>query len=391
VDTARFAAGAPGQLVRVRGHDAYLDQDYDHFAFVPRPLPAAADLTPRTYKLISEAERAVGRLDAGAGRLPNPSLLTRPALRREAQSTAALEGTYAPLHAVLEGDYVEEHRRTAEVREVLNYVAAAERGLDLIKERPICLNLIAELQSMIVRGTRGDGYDAGRLRTGQVYIGERERGIEASRFVPPPAGDELVRGVSDWEKWINADDDVPLMAKAALGHYQFETLHPFRDGNGRLGRLIVTLQLVDAGALRYPILNLSPWLKAHEDEYKDGLLAVSRSGSFDEWVQFFCQAVIAQAYDGIGRIDELLTIRTEFIEVLRRDKAKGVVMEIVEDLIGYPVITPTEAASLHNVTYPPANNAISRMVRLGILQEATGRNYGRIYVCPRVMRVVERP
>lgn len=391
MDVDAFKDSPAGRLVPIRGHDAYLGRDYDHFAFVPNPLPDTVPLTERTYKAISEAERAIGRLDAGAVRLPNPALLVRPALRREAVSTSALEGTYAPLSEVLEADYVEERKRSTEVREILNYVRAAERGLQLVKIKPVCLTLVSELQGILVRDTRGDAFDAGRLRERQVYIGERALGIERSRFVPPPEGDLLRDGVYRWESWINREDDVPLLAKVAIGHYQFEALHPYSDGNGRLGRLIVTLQLVVAGALKYPILNLSPWLEPRKDEYKDKLRRVSQCGEFDDWIQFFCEAVRAQADDGVRRIDDLLGVREEILATLRADGAQGVVLGIVDDLIGYPVITPSIAARMHNVTYPPANKAIQRMARLGILREITGRTYGRVYACERILRIVERP
>ena len=390
VDVSKFSSSPVGELPPIRGHDSYLGRDYDHFAFLPAALPASVPLGSLTIKLMAEAERAVGRLDAAASRLPNPTLLVRPALYREAVSTSALEGTYAPFLEVLEADYIDERKRSAEVREVLNYVEAAERGLALIRELPICLRLIAELQSIIVKGTRGDSWDTGRLRSGQVYIGERKLGIERSRFVPPP-DDYLERGVSDWEKWVNADDHIPLLIKAALGHYQFETLHPFSDGNGRLGRLIVTLQLVQAEALKYPVLNLSPWFEPRKDQYKDRLLAVSQTGEYDDWLQFFLTAVAAQADDAVHRIDDLMEARSDFLSLLRAEGAKGVVLEIVNDLIGYPVITPTQAAQLHRVTYPPAAKAIERLERLGVLKEITGRSYGRVFACERVMRIVDRP
>ena len=391
MDISLFERSPVGTLQPISGFDTYLDRPYQHFAFLPTPLPEVVPLSPLTIKLMGEAERAVGRLDAAASRLPNPSLLVRPALLREAVSTSALEGTYAPFHEVLEADFIDERKRSAEVREVRNYVQAAQRGLALIEERPICLNLIAELQAIIVRGTRGDGFDAGQLRGGQVYIGERTRGIERSRFVPPPHGDLLAEGVSDWEKWLNADDHTPLLVKAALGHYQFETLHPFSDGNGRLGRLIVTLQLVDAKAMRYPVLNLSPWFEPRKEEYKDLLLGVSLTGEYDDWLQFFFRAVTAQADDAVSRIDELMDVRARFLDRLRSDGARGVVLEIVEDLIGYPLITVSQAADLHNVTYPPAAKAVERLVQLGILREVTGRSYGRVFACESVMRIVDRP
>ena len=147
-----------------------------------------------------------------------------------------------------------------------NYVTAAERVLDLIKVRPVCLNVLSELHSILVRGTRGEMYNSGRLRQRQVFIGEPELGIEQSRFVPVPEGQQLLDGMTDWERWINAEDDMPLLMKAAVGHYQFETLHPFSDGNGRLGRLVVVLQMIEADTLAYPVINLPPWLKPRKEE-----------------------------------------------------------------------------------------------------------------------------
>lgn len=351
-------------------------------------------LSARAVKIISEAERAIGRLDAATGRLPNPDLLVRPALYQEAVSTSALEGTYAPLDSVLEAEYVEERNRTEPEREILNYVHAAHRGVALIEAKPICLTVLAELQAILVKGTRGDSYDAGRLRERQVYIGEKHLGIEASRFVPPPNGDVLKDGVSAWEKWLHLDpaqDDMPLIAKAALAHYQFETLHPFSDGNGRLGRLIVVLQLIEAGALARPILNISPWLEPRKDQYKDLLLATSRTGDFDPWVQFFAEAVRHQAVDALRRIDALIALRDAMLADLRHAGAKGVVLEIAKDLIGYPVISPTEAAERHGVTYPPANAALRRLEALGFVKEVTGRNYGRLYACTQVIRSLNTP
>jgi Fic family protein len=394
VQVEDFDESPVGRLVPVSGHDAYLGRDYEHFAFVPAPLPSLIDLSMRTHKLADRASMSVGRLDFAVKRLPDPGLLVRPALRREARSTSALEGTYATLEEVLEADYVEEANRTAEVREVLNYVRAAEQALDLVRSKPICLNVIAPLQATLVERTRGDGWDRGRLRESNVYIGERSKGIEASRFVPPPFGEHLVRGVSDWEKWIHAEDDYPLLVKIAMAHYQFETLHPFSDGNGRLGRLIVTLQLVTAGAMTYPLLNLSPWLEPRKDEYKDLLLQVSKTGDFDPWIRFFCEALHHQAEDGVKRIEELLAFQSELRQRLAAKQARGVVNLIADSLLGYPIITIPEAAELHGVTYPPAKKAIQTLVELGALREMPARYFAygaKGYRCDPVMRVLNRP
>ncbi|MDQ7804713.1 Fic/DOC family N-terminal domain-containing protein [Amycolatopsis sp. A133] len=285
----------------VRGVDSRTKQAYDHFAFVPAPLPSVVELSPGTYKVLSEADRALGSLDALTDRLPNPDLLVRPSLTREAVSTSALEGTYAPYADVLEAHYVDSHQPTAEVREVQNYVQAAFAGLDLVKKLPICLQVVSKLQQILVAGTRGDAYDAGRLRERLVCIGDRGRGIEQSRFVPPPNGDSLRDGVSDWEKWINADQEMPVLVKVALGHYLFETLHPFSDGNGRIGRLVITLQLIE---------------------------------------EAFSQ---------------------EVIETMKGAGARGTVHELAVNLIGYPMTTIPKVQADLGVSYPTAATAIRKL------------------------------
>jgi Fic family protein len=392
VDVERFAKSPIGHLVPIKGHDWFLDLDYDHFAFVPAPAPADIQLSQATYKAVTDATLALGRLDFAVRRLPDPRLLVGPVLRREAQSTSELEGTYAPLDEVLAADFIEVSRQSAELREVMNYVSAAERGFELINELPICVRMLGELQMILVRGTRGEMSDAGRLRETQVFIGERELGIEQSRFVPVPEGQLLRDGISDWEKWINdVTHQIPLLVKAAVGHYQFETLHPFSDGNGRLGRLVVVLQMMEAGTLAYPVLNLSPWLKRHKEEYKSSLRAVSITGDFDPWVRFFATAVEAQAADMVQRIEELLAVREELFQIVRDNRKHGFVVDIIEDLIGHLSLTPTSTAERHNVTYNTANDAFSKLEKMGILRETTGAKYGRIFVCPRVRRIVTRP
>jgi Fic family protein len=311
-------------------------------------------------------------------------------LRREAQSTSALEGTYTPLDEVLAADFIDEARRSAELREVMNYVVAADRALELIKVRPICLNMLCELQAILVRSTRGEMFDSGKLRSKQVFIGERELGIEQSRFVPPPEGQRLLEGFTDWEKWINAVDDMPLVVKAAVGHYQFETLHPFSDGNGRLGRLVVVLQLIQADTLAYPVINLSPWLKRRKEQYKNLLLDVSATGRYDPWIQFFSTAIQAQAQDMVQRIEELLEAREELLSRVRAN-TRGFALDIVEDLIGYSSVTPSALAKLHGVQYKTANDAIRRLEDLGVLRQMTRASYGRIFVCPQVSAIVLRP
>lgn len=320
--------------------------------------------------------------------LPNPGLLVRPALSREAASTSALEGTYAPLSEVFAGDHVDEHRQSAEVREILNYAAAARLGLDLIRTLPISFSLAAKLQKRLVRGTRGDQYDAGERRERNILIGDRGRGVERSRFVPPPPGEELAAGISEWEKWINAENEVPFVARLALEHYQFETLHPFSDGNGRIGRLLIALQLVAEHVLEYPVLNISTWLEPRRDEYIDHLLAVSVTGDYDAWVEFFATGVRDQAVATARTVARLTTIQQSLVDRVLAENRKGVIVELARDLIGMPVLSVNEVRDRYEIAYPSARSVVRQLEEFGILREVSGRNYRKIYVCHEVYDVV---
>jgi Fic family protein len=379
-----------GRLVSIKGYDPRFEEDYDTEAFVPEPLPAVVPLSPATYTLVADAAAAVGRADQAAYLLPNPALLTRPSIRREAVSTSALEGTYTAFTDVLEADFLDEDELSSSVSEVVNYVRAAEDALAWIAEgRPITVALLCELQSMIVRGTRGDTPDSGRVRSTQVFIGADRRRVTEARFVPPPPGDLLRDGVEAWESWVRTGNDLHVLVRMALAHYQFETLHPFVDGNGRLGRLIAILQLVQEGHLRVPILNLSPWLESRRDQYQDHLLAVSQSGDFEAWVAFFCAAVRAQALEAVSRIHRLLELKDRMRQRLRKARAKGTALLIAEDLIGYPMLTVTLAHQRYGVSYQAANTAVSRLVDLGILRQRNEGRYDRIFSADDVLRIIE--
>ncbi|WP_320067739.1 Fic family protein [Micromonospora sp. RTGN7] len=389
MDLKAFASSPVGVLVPINGHDGRYDEPYDHKAFLPHPLPSQVDLEQETFRDLTAATAAIARLDQAATQLPNPMLLARPAIRREAVSTSALEGTYAALDDVLEADFLQTGEISAPVAEVVNYVRAAEMAYEWIKERPITVGMLRQLQKVLVEGTRGDTADAGDVRSVQVFIGLSSGRVKEARFVPPPPGDQLVAGLEAWESWINAKDDFPLIAKMALGHYQFETLHPFNDGNGRLGRLVCVLQLAVQGELRVPVLNLSPWLEVRRREYQDHLLGISMTGNFDPWIRFFAEAIRAQAVLAVERIDALLDWKEHALERLRAANVRGVAVRIVEDLIGYPMITPTTASQMYSVSYPAVNTAIRRLEGLGILQERTGRRYARVFAARDVLRIID--
>jgi len=221
------------------------------------------------------------RADQASSLLPNPSLLARPATRREAVSTSALEGTYAFLADLFEAVFLEAEELTSSVSEVRNYVTAAERAYDMVAEgQPISVRMLEDLERELLRRTASDGSHAGSVRTTQVFIGLGNRRVMSARFVPPPADHRLLDGLRLWPDWIRESSAIPTIIRVAFSHYQFETLHPFHGGNGRLGRLVMALQLMSAGELRFPVLNISPWLEQHRTEYQDGLLRVSQTGGW---------------------------------------------------------------------------------------------------------------
>jgi Fic family protein len=334
---------------------------------------------------------SIGRLDQAGRQILSPSLLRRPTLRREAQSTSALEGTYAPLTEVLEVDPDDLPNRSPELLEVLNYVRAAEHAYLAVADRPLTMQLLLELHELLVIGTRSDGRDAGKIRGHQIVIGAAAGRVADARFVPPPPGADLEAGLRAWVDWVNSPHpSLPPVVAAALAHYQFETLHPFNDGNGRIGRLAIVLQLMLSGALREPLLTVSPWFEARRSDYQDELQRVSEKGDWDRWVTFFATGIREQADDTTRKIDELLAVHERAQELCRSNGVRGTALDVAEGLIGRPIVTPTWVQRHYNVSYPTANKAVTRLEELGLLRETTGGNYGRVYASDEVLRILER-
>ncbi len=375
-------------VVPINGFDQRTGEPYEHWAYVPNPLPRTVDLTPATWTVVARAEAALARLDEAARQLPDPSLLRRPALRREAQSTSALEGTYAPLEDVLVPEVEERETLPLELRENLNYVVAAEEGFHWVSEREITKGLLGNLQRVLVHGTPGEHSDAGGLRDRQVVIGAPNSRVVDARFVPPPPGDLLEAGVGQWLEWVESPPpDLPPVVRAALAHYQFETLHPFSDGNGRIGRLLIVLQLMRDEVLVEPILLVSPWFEARRSEYQDGLLNLSVTGNWDAWVSFFARGVEAGADSTRQTIDALLTWRDEAIATVRGAGSSGVPERLAAELIGAPGLTAGQVAERHGITHQGAMNALRRLTALGLLEE-TDRRGRRVFVAPALIRIL---
>lgn len=385
VDIDRFRKSTVGNLVPITGVDGRTGEQYTHYGFAPHPLAATPSLSVDTWNALTRASHALGRLEQGSQLVPNPAILRRPTLRREAQSTSALEGTFAPLDEVLAADIIDDANRSSALSEVLNFVDAAERAFDWVSEsRPITTGLMCELHGTLVDGTGADTDEAGRIRQIQVAVGSRNGSVYDARFVPMPNGPALDAGFNDLLTWIKPENHIgtsPIVA-AAMAHYQFETLHPFNDGNGRLGRLLIVVQLVIDGVLSEGLLSVSPWFEQRREEYQDLLAGVSAEGDWDRWVRFFADGIEASAIDTALRIRALLDAQLRYQDLVRDSGAKGVIRDIVDTLIGTPYVTIRSLANTTGKTYQAVSTAVGKLVELGVLQEISSPG-------PRVFRATD--
>jgi Fic family protein len=377
MDLAALSASPIGQLVPISGIDGRTGGRYESFAYLADPLPQSVELSSETWTIVARAEAALARLDQAARQVPSPELLRDPAIRREAQSTSALEGTFAPFVTVLESDLEQRGQLSLAVLEILNYVVAAQLAFDWVEDRPLTSGLMGELQRTLVQGTAGEHTDAGGLRDRQVFIGPPEAPIKDARFVPAPHGDQLKAAFEAWITWVNRQDrSLPPVVQAGLAHYQFETLHPYSDGNGRIGRLAIVLQLMRLGVLREPILVVSPWFEARRVAYQDALLTLSKSGNWSDWIAFFAAGVEAAADTTHRRVDGLLTWQEDAVRRVRDARASGLAERLAGDLIGLPVLRAGQVADRYGVTHQAAMNALRRLEGLGLLAAQTG--HGRV-------------
>ena len=387
MDLARLSRSPIGRLVPIVGPDPTTHETVEGKAFLPAPLPRDITLTTRTWTTVNEATAALARLDGAARLMPSPELLGRPTLLREAQSTSALEGTHAPFADVLAADPDDAGSLTAEVREILNFEAMAELAFSWPDDRPITLGMLGELQQVLVRGTAGELSDAGGLRDRIVVIGARGRRIDAARFVPPPPGDQLRASVEDLLRWVNEPPAIPTVVQAAMTHYQFESLHPYSDGNGRLGRLVVVIQLLRRAVIREPLLVVSPWFERRREAYQDALLQLSMDGDWDAWIAFFAAGVAASATESERKIERLLALQEALRLRVQTAGRRGAAERLAGDLVGRPFVTGPEVAARYDLSLQGAINAIRTLVDLGILERSPlVRSRGaRIYVARAVL------
>lgn len=376
-----FSAGKSGRVIRT-------PQDY--LAFVPNPLPPTIPFDMSLALALSKADSALSELSGLGGQLPNPHLLISPYIRREAVLSSRIEGTKASLSDLLIDEIDNGNSRRPEnddIREVRNYIHAMEHGIALLSSLPLSLRLIREIHAKLMSGVRGDKATPGEFRRSQNWIGPAGSTPMIAAFVPPPVH-EMTESLGEWEKFLHVRDVIPDLIQCAMMHVQFETIHPFLDGNGRVGRLLVTFFLLERKRLSEPLLYLSAFIDAHKSDYYDLLQRVRTHGDWVPWIRFFLQGVTEIATEAGEQAKELHRLREQYRAQLR-DKANA--LGLLDDLFINPYMTIGRAGKVLGKTHPTAKTAIAVLEEQKILREITGRQWGRYYVCRPVLDALEKP
>jgi len=384
-----FRNSPSGRVIQVgQGPAAY-------WACVPNPLPPPLSFDAPLIRQLSDADRALGEL-AGLGRsLPNPHLLIQPFIRREAVLSSRIEGTQADLadlYAFEAGQLPLPGIKPAppedDVREVHNYVRALEYGLQRLNTLPVSLRLIREVHERLLQGVRGNQATPGEFRHTQNWIGPAGCSLNDAPFVPPPV-EEMHAALNALEQYLHTEDNLPPLIRLALIHYQFEAVHPFIDGNGRIGRLLISLLSVHWDLLPSPLLYLSAFFEKHRQDYYDLLMAVSARGAWRDWIEFFLRGVADQARDALVRAKRLQDLQLAWRTKYQRARGAGLLLGIVDALFAVPVLTPRQVVQQLRVSHPAAMQALRRLEQDQILKEISGKQRNRLYVAPEIVQVLE--
>ncbi len=354
----------------------YIRQATGYRAFIPAPLPPVpkVDLSGELQGLLSAADRALGRLDGAVLTLPNPDLFVFMYVRKEAVLSSQIEGTQSSLQDLLAAEaQLFDLQLPQDVDEVINYVRAMNHGLMRLPELPVSIRLIREIHAELLQGVRGGRLEPGELRRSQNWIGPAGCTLNTATFVPPPH-ETVLEVLSDLERFLHQDDNLPPLIKIALAHVQFETIHPFLDGNGRVGRLLITFLLTERGILHKPVLYLSHYFKQHRQAYYEHLQAVRDNGDWESWLAFFFRGVIAVAAEATETARRILQLREQHRTAItdKLGRAAGNGHKVLEALFDRPIVMVNDVEQLTGTTYAAANNLVSRLVDLGVLNEMTG-------------------
>jgi Fic family protein len=378
--------------MKVEGHadraGRYVRQLRGYRAFIPEALPPAAlDVSGTMAAALSKADIALGRLDGAVATLPHPELFTAMYVRREAVLSSQIEGTQASMDDLVEAEArLAGERPLGDVNEVINYVAALNAGIERLKTLPLSSRLLREIHGRLMLDVRGGHATPGEFRTTQNWIGPPNATLANAVFVPPPpetVGDHM----ADLERFLHTPSDLALLIRIGLAHAQFETIHPFVDGNGRLGRLLITFLLCENEVLSKPVLYVSLALKKRRQEYYERLQAVRDRGEWEPWLVFFLDCVTEAAQDAAHTVRNILALREDHRDAIvgAMGARVGKALTLLEGLFQDPYLDVNQAAKTLGVSFVNANNIVAEMERLGILREITGQKRHRLFVYERYL------
>ncbi len=362
----------------------YFAQSHGYKAFIPESLPPDPPIriSGSLQEQLSKADRALGRLDGSILTLPNPDLFVFMYIRKEAVLSSQIEGTESSLQDVLAAEArLLNPEQPHDVEEVVNYVHAMNYGLERLDDFPVSTRLIREIHSILLDGVRGSHLTPGDIRTTQNWIGPGGCTLAEATFIPPPPI-EIPRLLSEFEKFLYSDTGLPLLVKIGLAHAQFETIHPFLDGNGRVGRLLITFLLCEKKVLSKPVLYLSFYLKKHRDEYYDQLQRVRDVGTWEDWLSFFLKGVEEVSIQATNTARRIITLREKHRNLItdRFGRAAGNGHRVLEKLYTVPIVSVHEVQQLIGTSYPAANDLVTRLIKADILREITGQVRNRRFI-----------
>ena len=363
----------------------YAMQPGGHRAFIPADLPPdpPVSFSSETWRLLSDADRALGRLDAVTQTLPDTDLFLLMYVRKEAVLSSQIEGTQASLEDIIQfEESVQDAESPDDVEEVVNYIRALNHGLSRLGSLPVSLRLIREVHAELMKGVRGRNRNPGEVRTTQNWIGGPGSDLQTALFVPPPPGAPLQNALSGLERFIHDDPEMPVLVQIALLHAQFETIHPFLDGNGRLGRLLITFLLCEKSVLEKPSLYISHFFKRHRSEYYDRLQAVRDDGAWEPWIDFFLRGVRDVAREGARTAGNILKLREDHRSLVADELSRaqaGSAATLMDAMFKTPVVSVERAAAIIGRSYANANTLIGRLCELGVLEEVTGQRRNRLF------------
>ncbi len=362
----------------------------EYKSFVPSSLPPEPpiELSEEMVKILVNANKKIAILESISSRIPNVSLFVSMYVRKEALLSSQIEGTQATLEDVL--DPMVESNTNQNVSDVINYIKATEFAINRLSELPLCNRLIKETHNVLMRGVRGQEKSPGEFRHSQNWIGGQGSSLKNARYIPPNSED-MNEAISDLEKYINNDDEVDPLIKAALIHYQFETIHPFLDGNGRVGRLLITMFLIEKKVLTTPALYISYFLKKNRIEYYDRMSEVRQSGNYEQWIKFFLQAIYESAEDAVETIDELNKLHNVNVEKIKSlGKATKNTLKLFEYIESSPIIEINKTAAALNLSYNTTSAAVKRLVNLNILSLTNNFQRNRTFLYEDYLKILRK-